>query len=362
MNEKLIGQVIKKTGLSSKVVASIIALLDEGNTIPFIARYRKELTEGATDTQLRDFDEVYSYAKNLEERRQDILRLISEKGMMTPELEKEILACETLARLEDLYRPFKEKKNTKATIAIAKWLQPLADVLALAQMNKEDFLAEAVKFINDTGDVKTSVKTAEEAIQWAQDIVAEKVSDHPELRAFVKKNEEKNGVIMTKPTKTFEENWVYKVYKNYQKQIWQIPSYAYLALCRAEKEKQLSLNFSMNEPAIEQQAQKIFVPTDAKSSSSYLIEAIADGLKRLLYPSLEREIRSVKKDEADLQAIKVFGDNLQQLLLGSPVKWMTVLWLDPWYRTGCKLAVVDPSGKFLANDVIYPTLEKNGFE
>lgn len=353
---KLINQVVMKTGLSQSVVESIIKLLDEGNTIPFIARYRKELTEGATDTQLRDFDEIYSYTKNLEQRKEDVIRLIAEKGLMTPELEAEIRAAETLARVEDLYRPFKEKKNTKATIAIAKGLQPLADVLALAAMSKEEFQAEAEKFINDTGDKKTSVATAEEAIQGAEDILAEKVSDDPELREFIKKQEENNGKIMTKPTKTFEETGVYKVYKDYNKPIGQIPSYAYLAICRAEKEKQLSVNFAMNEARIEAEAQKIFVPEDAKSSKEYLIEAVLDGLKRLLYPSIEREIRSAKKDEADLQAIKVFGDNMQQLLLGAPVKGKTVLGWDPGYRTGCKLAVVDANGKFLKNDVVYATL------
>lgn len=355
MSDKLIQQITAKTWLNTEVVSNIIKLLDEGNTVPFIARYRKELTQGATDVQLRDFDEIYTYTKNLNERKEDVLRLIAEKGLLTPELEAQIKACETLARLEDLYRPFKEKKNTKATIAIAKGLQPLADILATAWLTKELFEAKASEFIKDTGDKKTSVKDIEEAIQGAKDIIAEQVSDDPTLRDFIKKNEEKFWVIQTKPTKTFEENGVYKIYKEYRKPINQIPSYAYLALARAEKEKQLSLNFEMNKERIELKAQEIFVPSQAQSSKIYLIEALLDGLKRLLYPSIEREIRSNKKEESDIQAIKVFGENMAQLLLGSPVKGKTILALDPGFRTGCKVAIVDPTGKFLDHAVIYPT-------
>ena len=313
------------------------------------------MTKGATDEQLRDFFELYSYTKNLEARKEDILRLIDEKGLLTPELKQQILEAETLARLEDLYRPFKEKKNTKATIAKAKGLEPLAKILAKAQLSKEEFEAEAEKYIKDTGDEKTSVKSVQEAIQWAKDIVAEEVSDHADLRAKIKEFEELNAILFTKATKTFEENWVYKIYKEYQKKLSEIPSYAYLAVNRAEKEKQLSIKLHFSAEKISEFSSHFFIPQNPNSSLEYLKEAIDDGLERLLLPSIERELRADKKRRSDESAIKVFWDNLKNLLLTPPVKGLTVLGFDPAFRTGCKLAVVDQTGKFLAKEVIYPT-------
>lgn len=341
--------------METSVISNIIQLLDEWNTIPFIARYRKEMTKGATDEQLRDFFELYSYTKNLEARKEDILRLIDEKGLLTPELKQQILEAETLARLEDLYRPFKEKKNTKATIAKAKGLEPLAKILAKAQLSKEEFEAEAEKYIKDTGDEKTSVKSVQEAIQWAKDIVAEEVSDHADLRAKIKEFEELNAILFTKATKTFEENWVYKIYKEYQKKLSEIPSYAYLAVNRAEKEKQLSIKLQFSAEKISEFSSHFFIPKNPNSSLECLKEAIDDGLERLLLPSIERELRADKKRRSDESAIKVFWDNLKNLLLTPPVKGLTVLGFDPAFRTGCKLAVVDQTGKFLAKEVIYPT-------
>ena len=313
------------------------------------------MTKGATDEQLRDFFELYSYTKNLEARKEDILRLIDEKGLLTPELKQQILEAETLARLEDLYRPFKEKKNTKATIAKAKGLEPLAKILAKAQLSKEEFEAEAEKYIKDTGDEKTSVKSVQEAIQWAKDIVAEEVSDHADLRAKIKEFEELNAILFTKPTKTFEENWVYKIYKEYQKKLSEIPSYAYLAVNRAEKEKQLWIKLQFSAEKISEFSSHFFIPQNPNSSLEYLKEAIDDGLERLLLPSIERELRADRKRRSDESAIKVFWDNLKNLLLTPPVKGLTVLGFDPAFRTGCKLAVVDQTGKFLAKEVIYPT-------
>ena len=353
--EKLIWIIRQKTWMENWVISNIIQLLDEWNTIPFIARYRKEMTKGATDEQLRDFFELYSYTKNLEARKEDILRLIDEKGLLTPELKQQILEAETLARLEDLYRPFKEKKNTKATIAKAKGLEPLAKILAKAQLSKEEFEAEAKKYIKDTGDEKTSVKSVQEAIQWAKDIVAEEVSDHADLRAKIKEFEELNAILFTKATKTFEENWVYKIYKEYQKKLSEIPSYAYLAVNRAEKEKQLSIKLQFSAEKISEFSSHFFIPKNPNSIIEYLKEAIDDGLERLLLPSIERELRADKKRRSDESAIKVFWDNLKNLLLTPPVKGLTVLGFDPAFRTGCKLAVVDQTGKFLAKEVIYPT-------
>ena len=355
----LISIINQKTGMETWVINNIIQLLDEGNTIPFIARYRKEMTKGASDEQLRDFYELYSYTKNLEARKQDVIRLIEEKGLMTDELRLQILSAETLARVEDLYRPFKEKKNTKATIAKAKGLEPLAQILAKAELSKEDFETEAQKFVKDTGDAKTSVKNVEEAIQGAKDILAEAVSDHADLRAEIKQFEEVNAKLQTKATKTFEENGVYKIYKDYNKKLSEMPSYAYLAVARAEKEKQLSVGIEFSQSKISEFSTRFFVPQNANSSVEYLHEAIEDGLTRLLLPSIERELRSDKKRWADEAAIKVFGDNLKNLLLTPPVKGLTVLGFDPAFRTGCKLAVVDQTGKFLAKEVIYPTEPQN---
>ncbi len=355
MAADLINIISKKVGISPTIVRTIVQLLDEGNTVPFIARYRKELTEWATDEQLRDFDEMYRYTRNLEARKADIIRLIEEKGLMTDELKKQIMEAETLARVEDLYRPFKEKKNTKATIAKAKGLEPLADILTKAQISKEEFEAEAAKFVKDTGDEKTSVKDVAEAIQWAKDIVAEAVSDHADLREDIKSREENTGTLSCKATKTFDEKWVYKIYENYSKKLSEMPSYAYLAVSRAEKEKQLNVKLEFSHDKIREETTKYFFPKEYGTCICYVQEACEDGLHRLLLPSLEREIRSDKKRRADEAAIKVFGDNLKNLLLTPPIKWMNVLWFDPAFRTGCKLAVVDATGKFLDKTVIYPT-------
>ena len=358
----LINQIREKTWMETLVITNISSLLDQWNTVPFIARYRKEMTKWATDEQLRDFYEIYMYTKNLEARKQDVIRLIDVKGLLTPELKDQILNAETLARVEDLYRPFKEKKNTKATIAKAKWLEPLAKILAKAQLSKEDFEKKAEEFVKDTWDKKTSVWSVEEAIQWAKDIIAEDVSDHADLRADLKEYEEKFAVLETKATKTFEENWVYKIYKEYSKVLADMPSYAYLAVARAEKEKQLSIKMVFSKEKIDKFSKKYFMPENAGSSAEYLQEAIDDWLERLLLPSLERELRADKKRWSDEAAIKVFGENLKQLLLTPPVQWLTVLWFDPAFRTWCKLAVVDKTWKFLEKSVIYPTEPQNKVE
>lgn len=355
----LIKKIVEKTWLKEIVVTNIIKLLDEWNTIPFIARYRKELTQWATDEQLRNFNDIYEYTKNLEKRKEDIIRLIDEKGLLTDELRKQINEADTLARLEDLYRPFKEKKNTKAMIAKEKWLEPLAEILKKANLTKQQFEEEAKKFVKDTGEAKTTVKNVEEAIGWTMDIVAEEISDNADIRKSIYENESVKWIITTKPTKNFEENWVYKIYKTYSNNIQKVPSYAYLAISRAEDEKQISVKIEMDEERIFEKVCRVYIPANANSSKEYIIQAIEDSLKRLILPSIERQIRSDKKEWADIEAIKVFGENLKNLLLTPPLKDLTVLGFDPAYRTGCKLAVVDKTGKFLYNTVIYPTPPQN---
>lgn len=347
--------IAQKTWLKLSIVESIIELLDEWNTVPFIARYRKELTEGATDEQLRDFHDIYSYTKNLEARKADIIRLIDEKGLLTDELRTQIIAATTLAKLEDIYRPYKEKKMSKASIAKAKGLTPLAELLKNCQLTKSQFESESEKFVVDTGDKTTSVSTSQEAIQGAMDIVAEEVSDHATLRDTVRNKISNTIKLQTKATKTFDPNGVYKIYGEYNKAIADMPSYAYLAVARAEDEKQLSVWLQRPIETLLESAQRFFVPKWASDLVDYLNQAIEDGLKRLFIPSLERELRSDKKRRSDEAAIKLFGENLKQLLMTPPVRGKTVLGFDPAYRTGCKLAVIDPTGKFLDNTVIYPT-------
>jgi protein Tex len=351
--------IAQKTWIDTKIVDTIITLLDEWNTIPFIARYRKELTEGATDEQLRDFHDIYTSTKQLEARKLDVIRLIDEKGLLTDELRQQIMQATILARVEDLYRPYKEKKMSKATIAKAKWLIPLAEILKMCQLSKTNFLTQANSFINNTWDPKTTVKTIEEAIQWAQDIIAEELADHPAYREMIRKQYTSTITLETKPTKTFDPNGVYKIYGMYTKKLAEMPSYAYLAIARAEQEKQLSVSLQRPLPALLRSAETVFVPRNPSEIVSYLIDALTDGLKRLFLPSIEREFRAEKKRRADEAAIRLFGENLKQLLLTPPVRGKTVLWFDPAYRTGCKLAVVDPTGKFLTKTVIYPTAPQN---
>ncbi len=348
-----------KTGMSLPIVNTIIELLDQGNTVPFIARYRKELTEWATDEQLRDFHDIYSYTKNLEARKEAVIRLIDEKGLLTDELRQQIIDADTLAKVEDLYRPFKEKKMSKATIAKAKWLDPLAQLLKQCTLSADAFAQAADAYINDTGDNKTSVLSREEAIQWAQDIIAEEVSDHATLRDDIRQHESSRVTLQTKATKKFDPNGVYKIYGDYNKKLAEMPSYAYLAIARAEEEKQLSVSLWRSDGQIFTLASKYFIPQKHDTAVSYLQDAISDGIRRLLMPSLEREFRADKKQRADEAAIKVFGENMRQLLLTPPVRGRRVLWFDPAFRTGCKLAVVDETGKFLDKTVIYPTDPQN---
>jgi len=344
-----------KTNMELSRVKTIIELLDQGNTVPFIARYRKELTDWATDEQLREFHDIYSYTKNLEARKEAIIRLIDEKWLLTEELRKQIIEADTLTRVEDLYRPYKEKKMSKASIAKEKWLEPLAKILVQCTLTQEEFEQTADSYIKESKNPKKTVASREEAIQWAQDIIAEDISDHPELRDDIRQHENIRVALNTKPTKKFDPNGVYKIYGNYSKKLADMPSYAYLAVARAEEEKQLSLSLQRSDERIFTLAQKYFVPKKTNTSVNYLIPAIQDGLKRLLMPSLEREIRTDKKRRSDEAAIKIFGENIKQLLLTPPVRWRRVLWYDPAFRTWCKLAVVDETGKFLAKDVIYPT-------
>jgi len=351
----LIDILAKKTNISKNNIESILKLLEEGSTIPFIARYRKEMTGGASDEQLRDFETIYAYSKKLLERKEEIRRLIQERGVLSAELSTLINAAQTLQVLEDIYRPFKEKKNTRAASAIAAGLQPLANILQSGRLELAEFKKKAQEF------VKGSIKTVDEAVQGAKDIVAEAYSDDPREREHWRKQLLDYSSFEIKGTKTLKEEGLFVKLAGKAERISSIPSHRYLALMRGVAEKELSVKISHDMERVESSIKQFRLPRNANGSKEILLEAYLDGFKRLLYPSLEREIHSMIKERSDIQAITTFGKNLTQLLNTPPVTKRVILGADPAYRTGCKLAVVDEHGTYLAHAVIYPTPPVNDY-
>ena len=337
--QKLIHLLSQKTPLKKEHISNILKLIDEGATIPFIARYRKELTGGADDILLREFEMHYNSAKNLLERKEEIIRLLSEREFFTPELGEAIEAAQTLRVLENIYRPFKEQKNSRAAVAIAKGLTPLADLIAKAKISVRELKARA----------------SQEEIEGAQDILAQRYAEDAREREVLHDTLWRFGSLETKGTKSFDPNGVYKNLADKSEKIAHIPSHRYLAIMRGVKEKELSAKISTDVERIESNIKKYKIPSYAGDIREVLFEAYRDGLKRLLLPSLEREIMSELKERADLAAIHVFGKNLTQLLLTPPVSHRVILGVDPAFRTGCKLAVIDENGVFLEGGVIYPT-------
>lgn len=346
---QLISLLTQKTLISKTNIESILKLLDEGSTIPFIARYRKEMTGGATDEQLRDFETIYAYSKKLLERKEEIRRLIQERGVLSAELSTLINAAQTLQVLEDIYRPFKEKKNTRAASAIAAGLQPLANILQSGRLELAEFKKKAQEF------VKGSIKTVDEAVHGAKDILAEAYSDDPREREHWRKQLLDYSSFEIKGTKTLKEEGLFVKLAGKAERISSIPSHRYLALMRGVAEKELSVKISHDMERVESSIKQFRLPRNANGSKEILLEAYLDGFKRLLFPSLEREIHSTIKERSDIQAIATFGKNLTQLLNTPPVTKRVILGADPAYRTGCKLAVVDEHGTYLAHAVIYPT-------
>ncbi len=332
-------------------VEKTIKLIDEGNTIPFIARYRKEATGGLSDEILRNLDERLKYLRNLEERKEEVRNSIESQGKLTDEIVKELENAKILSEVEDIYRPFKQKKKTRATVAKAKGLEPFAKIIS-DQNDKRDIEEIAKEYLND------EVKTIEEAIQGAKDIIAEEISDNPDYRKQIKKIYYREGLINTKSIK--EENTTYSMYNDYTEKISTIPSHRILAINRGEKEEFLKVSIQKPENKIIE-----FILSRIIKNQKYkdiLLEVIEDSFKRLIEPSIDREIRNDLTEKADMQAIKVFGKNAKDLLLGAPLKGLTVLGFDPAYRTGCKLAVIDETGKVLDTGVIYPTEPQNDTE
>ena len=332
-------------------VEKTIELIDSGNTIPFIARYRKEVTGGLSDETLRNLDERLKYLRNLEERKEEVKTSIENQEKLTDEIVKNLELAKTLSEVEDIYRPFKQKKKTRATVAKANGLEPLA--LVIKEQKETKPLEEIAKeYLNE------NVKTVEDAIQGAKDIIAEEISDDPEFRKQIKKIYYREGYIVTKNSK--EENPTYAMYNDFKEKLSTIPSHRILAINRGEKEEFLKVT-------IEKPVDKIldFIEKRTIKNKKYeviLKETIEDSFKRLIEPSVDREIRADLTEKADKQAIEVFGKNAKQLLLGAPLKGLTVLGFDPAYRTGCKLAVIDETGKVLDTGVIYPTEPQNDIE
>ena len=346
----------QKSSLSPHAVKNILALLDEGATIPFIARYRKEMTGGADDDVLRDFYDLYLSAKRLLERKEEVLHLLEEKGVLNVQLRASVVSAQTITALEDIYRPYKEKKNTRASAAIKKGLEPLANMLQSAKLSQKAFEAEARAF------VKGSVKTLEEAIGGAQDIVAERFSDAPRERTVLRDMLRKHGKIEVKKGREFDAQSVYKNYAAHSEKVAFIPSHRYLAIKRGEKEKQLSVKLSIDTERYLQTLKRYKLKDHMGSSKHLLFEAYADGFKRLLFPSIEREVFALMKEKADREAIGVFGKNLTQLLMTPPVTNKVLLGADPAYKSGCKLAVIDENGTYLDHAVIYPAPPRSDYE
>ena len=333
-------------------VSAAVGLMDEGNTVPFIARYRKEVTGGLSDETLRSLEERLQYLRNLETRKEEVVRIIEEQGKLTEELKKQIEEANTLAEVEDLYRPYKQKKKTRATIAKAKGLEPLATILYIQQDSRS--LAEIAKeYVNE----EKGVTTIEEAIQGALDIIAEIISDEPKYRKQIKKTCYREAKIVTKAEKP-EEKSNYEMYYEYEEAVNRIPSHRILAINRGEKEGFLKVKIEKPEEKILESIEKDII----RQNSPFLEElqlTIKDSYKRLKEPSIDREIRSDLTEKAEEQAIKVFGKNAKQLLLAAPLKGLTVMGFDPAYRTGCKIAIIDETGKVLDTTTVYPTEPQN---
>ena len=349
----IINIIASELNIKENQVTKTIQLIDEGNTIPFIARYRKEVTGNLSDEVLREFDKRLTYLRNLEERKNEVRTSIENQGKMTEEIIKDLENALTLSEVEDIYRPYKQKKKTRAIIAKQKGLEPLAQNI-LEQNDNKNIFEVAKEFITE------EVTCEEEAINGAKDIIAEIVSDDPEFRKRIKKIYYREGIIETTATNE-EEKSPYEMYYSFSEKISTIPSHRILAINRGENEKFLKVKINKPDEKIIELISKKMINTNGERAK-LILEAIEDSYTRLIEPSVDREIRSDLTEKADEQAILVFGKNAKQLLLGAPLKGLTVLGFDPAYRTGCKLAVIDETGKVLDTGVVYPTEPQNDIE
>ena len=352
----IILKISEELGIRKNQTEAAVKLIDEGNTIPFIARYRKEVTGSLNDEVLRNLYERLTYLRNLEERKETVLGSIEEQGKLTEELKKQILAAETMVAVEDLYRPYKPKRRTRATIAKEKGLEPLANVIAL-QMIHTPLEAEAEKYVNP----EKEVYSAEEAVAGAKDILAEAVSDEADYRTKIRDLTVKKGHV-TSTAKDPEAESVYEMYYEFDEPVNKLAGHRILALNRGENEKILNVKVEAPEEEILRYLERKVITKDNPMTTPVLKEVVADAYDRLIAPAIEREIRSSLTEMAEDGAIRVFGKNLEQLLMQPPIAGQVVLGWDPAFRTGCKLAVVDPTGKVLDTTVLYPTAPQNRVE
>ena len=349
INEKI----AQELNIKTSQVENTIKLIDDGNTIPFIARYRKEVTGNLSDETLREFDERLKYLRNLESRKEEIIRLIDEQGKLTDELKQAIEKAEILSELEDIYRPYKQKKRTRATIAKETGLEPLSNIIYL-QSDKRDINEIAKEFI----DPEKGVETIEDALNGAKDIIAETVADNAEYRKKMKKLCNKEAVVTIKAANEDEKS-PYEMYYNFNETLRTLPSHRILAINRGEKENYLKVKVEKPDDKVIGFIENDIIKDKNSQFGKLIEESIEDGYKRLIEPSVDREIRSELFEKAEEKAIKVFGKNAKQLLLQAPIKNITVLGFDPAYRTGCKLAVIDKNGKLLDTATVYPTEPQN---
>ena len=352
--EKIIQIIAEELGVKYGQVENTVKLIDEGNTIPFIARYRKEVTGGLSDEQLRDLGERLNYLRNLETRKQEVRNSIEEQGKLTDEIINALENAKILAEVEDIYRPYKQKKRTRATIAKEKGLEPLSEII-FNQTEKNDINEIAKDFI----DSEKGVETVEDAISGAMDIIAENISDNAKYRKEIKRLCYRDGIIVTKGDPEVKSS--YEMYYDFTEKVNKIPSHRILAINRGEKEDFLKVKMDKPEEQILAYIEKDIIKGE-NQFSNILKDTILDSFKRLIEPSIEREIRSDLTEKAEEQAIKVFGQNAKQLLLGAPLKGLTVMGFDPAYRTGCKIAVIDETGKLLTTTTVYPTEPQNDVE
>ena len=353
MNEDIIKQIALELNIRVEQVKSTLKMLEDGNTIPFIARYRKEVTGNLDEEQIRSISEVYEYQVNLLKRKEDVIRLIDEKGLLTDKIKTEIMNASKLVEVEDLYRPYKEKKKTKATEAIKNGLEGLAKIIL--SFPKELYAVD--KFLND------NVKTKEDAIEGAKYIIAEYISDNAYYRKWIRNDIYNNSKIVTKKKKNaVDEKKVYEMYYDYSEDVKYIKPHRVLAVNRGEKEGVLSVSLEYNKEYIYNYLEKKLIKDENSECAIYVKDAIVDSYKRLIGPSVEREIRSELTEKSEEGAIEVFAKNLENYLLTPPMKDKMILGLDPAYRTGCKLAVIDYTGQMLDIKVIYPHEPKNDFE
>ena len=353
MNEDIIKQIALELNIRVEQVKSTLKMLEDGNTIPFIARYRKEVTGNLDEEQIRSISEVYEYQVNLLKRKEDVIRLIDEKGLLTDKIKIEVMNASKLVEVEDLYRPYKEKKKTKATEAIKNGLEGLAKIIL--SFPKELYAVD--KFLND------NVKTKEDAIEGAKYIIAEYISDNAYYRKWIRNDIYNNSKIVTKKKKNaVDEKKVYEMYYDYSEDVKYIKPHRVLAVNRGEKEGVLSVSLEYNKEYIYNYLEKKLIKDENSECAVYVKDAIVDSYKRLIGPSVEREIRSELTEKSEEGAIEVFAKNLENYLLTPPMKDKMILGLDPAYRTGCKLAVIDYTGQMLDIKVIYPHEPKNDFE